>query len=444
MSKTGNSNCFQTSGERNARGLSLSGNPQVQLEHLWDAYIHDPAKQAMACASYCQQQAPHLAEWLKAKILAGIPDKELLARIQPPVTDGRILAYNQLCALTQPAPTAPTQPTPTTQFERAGRTNNPLTLFEHNYHQIFGVVPTVTPEVPPEIRVEPELGRAAIALHKAAEYRLYIIAREITRAGDGSGKVPRKVLKQWLRGYGIHYVREHLSRLLKAGEGLFWNRSRRHLYVRNPAHVAAGMAQIEPMVFATNKPGTRDMYLSPSGGLEQWEATLYAGWLAHRENPTIARETLVALFNRSADTLRLWEGKHLGDRLQVRANYAQCPHPNLEDDRYTDHIPDHSQAYRGFVRFQGEWAEVTRLYWRTCNTYQIKGIRQHPRLGQARSVRKRLNGMLDQPAEEKRGGRPRCKRYFETAEGVKRYVDKHGGAYYLWRGENRKWRASSN
>ena len=288
------------------------------------------------------------------------------------------------------------------------------------------------------IRVEPELGRAAIALNRAAEYRLYVIAREITRAGDGSGKTAKKALNQQLRAYGLRYSREHLSRLLKAGEGLFWNRSYKQLYIRNPARVVASMTELDPSVFASNRPGIRDMYLSPAGSLEAWEATLYAGWLAHRENPTIARETLEQLFNRSADTLRLWEQKHVSEQITVRANYTQCPHPNLEDDRYLDLIPAHSQAYRGYVQFQGQWTEVIRLYWRTCNTYQVKGIRQHHRKGQASKVRKSINDVLDQPANERRGGSLRSRRYFDTPEGLKRQVNKYGGVYYLWRGENRK------
>ena len=90
------------------------------------------------------------------------------------------------------------------------------------------------------------------------------------------------------------------------------------------------------------------------------------------------------------------------------------------------------------VRFQGQWREVTRLTWQTCNSYQVKGIRQHPRKGQASKVRNRINDLLDQPASVRRGGLLRFKRYFDTPEGLKRHVNKYGGVYYLWRGENRK------
>ena len=322
--------------------------------------------------------------------------------------------------------------------ERAGRATPSLSDFQSNYQSIFGVVPDVVPDVQSEIRVEPELGRAAIALNLAAVYRVYVIAREMTRSGDGSGKAAKKALKEQLRAYGLSYSREHLSRLLKAGEGLFWNRSRSDLYLYKPARVATAMAAIDPSVFATNKPGVRDMLLSLTGSLEAWEATLYAAWLAYRGNPTLARETLATLFGRSADTLRQWETQHLVQTVTVRTNYTQCPHPNEETDRYLEHIPAHSQAYRGALRFQGQWRAVTRLYWQTCNTYQVHGLRQHPRKGQAGKVRKAINNVLDQPANERRGGSLRSRRYFDTPEGLKRQVDRYGGAYYLWRGENRR------
>ena len=73
------------------------------------------------------------------------------------------------------------------------------------------MVPQILPDAAAEIRVEPELGRAAIALNKAAEFRLYVIAREMTRRGDGSGRANKKALKKQLRAYGLSYSREHLS-----------------------------------------------------------------------------------------------------------------------------------------------------------------------------------------------------------------------------------------
>ena len=413
---------------------------QAQIERLWAELADDPERQALDCAALCVTQAPQLAAWLKAKILDGIPDRELALITRPPVTDGRILAYSQLCALSGPtaAPPANKPSAASPVIRRVGQGNPHLSSFQAKYRAIFGVIPETLPDVSDAIRVEPELGRAAIALKLAGLFRLYVVAREMTRRGDGSGRANKQTLREELRGYGVLYTREHFSRLLRAGESLFWNRSRKDLYLYKPARVAAAMAARDPAVFASNKPGVRDMYISPRGSHEAWEASLYAGWLAYRNNPTIARETLAQLFGRSADTLRQWEAQHLTGQVTVRRNYTQCPHPNVEDARYFNYIPAHSQAYRGTVRFQGQWRVVTRLYWQTCNSYQVKGMRQHPRRGQAGKVRKAINDVLNQPANARRGGSLRFKRYFETPEGLKRQVDKHGGVYYLWCGENSK------
>src|SRR5690606_28703485 len=173
-----------------------------------------------------------------------------------------------------------------------------------------------------------------------------------------------------LEAYGIHYTATHRYRLLRAGDGLFWNLSKKHLYLRNPGYVAVKLAEAAPVLFSTNRPGVRDVYLSPTGSLENWEGMIYAGWMAHRENPTIARETLERLFGRSHDTLQRWEKQRLEHILIVRANYCQCP----DADAFFYHIPEHSQTYVAQVTFQGQPTQVTRLYWRMPNTYQVVGI----------------------------------------------------------------------
>jgi hypothetical protein len=415
---------------------------QEQIEHLWSELAHDHPQRAEVCARLCQEQAPHLVEWLKAKILVGISDRELLAISKPPVTDGRILAYSQLCQI--PTPISPRSKKLTAPLlikkERAGRSKEALKPFEATYQAIFGVVPEVLPETPLELRVEPEIGRICIGLNKASEYRLYIIARELTRSADGSGKVAKQALRGVLKRYGITYSREHFNRLLRAGNGAFWNLSQKHVYIRSYKSLASKLATLAPELFTTNRPGVRDIYLSPAGSHEQWEAMLYAAWLAYRNNPTIARATLETLFRRSPDTLRRWEQTRLQTVVSVRANDVQCPHPLHEDDRYFDHIPEHSQPYVAQVHFQGQWQRVIRIRWRTSNTYQVSAIRQHHRRGQASKVRKAINDLFELPAADKRGGTHPLRRYFDNAKHLKDYTAKHDSMGYLWRGENRRGR----
>ncbi|MEO8611654.1 MAG: hypothetical protein ABI690_27390 [Chloroflexota bacterium] len=290
----------------------------------------------------------------------------------------------------------------------------------------------------PTVRVDPELGRLCIALFLAAVFRIWVIARELTRQDTGSGQVQRAALRESLSTYGITITREHFNRLLRGGEGTFWNIRGDQIFIRSPRFVAAKIVLLAAAksaeLVATNLPGVRDVYLSPAGSHEAWEAMLYAGWMAHRENPTIARETLEMLFGRSADTLRRWEQKRLQDTLTVRENYAQC---HVPENDWFDFIPEHCRSYLANVAWNGNFSQIVRVFWRMPNTYIVKGIRQHPRRGQAAQVRKIVNAQLDQPTSQRRSGLPRFKRYYDSAKQLRDHVKKHGGVRYLWRGESK-------
>ena len=179
------------------------------------------------------------------------------------------------------------------------------------------------PDVDP-IRTEPELGRICVGGYKGSEFRLWTVARHITRQADGSGRVSKRRLRAILGQFGVSYTRQHLNRLLKAGDGVFWNLSKRSLHLRTPRIITAKLIAQFPKLAATNRPGVRDVYLSPAGSLEQWEAMIYIGWMTHREAPTISREELERLFNRDQNTLRRWEQSRLSGLIDVRTNYAQA------------------------------------------------------------------------------------------------------------------------
>lgn len=284
----------------------------------------------------------------------------------------------------------------------------------------------------PTLRVDPELARISIGLHLAAHFRLWIVGRTLTRDENGSGKVSKKHLKAVLRQFSIVYTRQHINSLLRAGEGLFWNTDRKQIYIRSWAFVAKQLTQKaidENRDLLSNKPGTKDVLLSPTGSLEQWEATIYAGWLYHRDHPTIARDTLEQLFNRTPETLRRWEEDHLQGTLTKQTNYAQTPCVAV-----VDHIqPERVNSY---VAKTDQGAQI-RLIWQISNTYKIKGVKEHPAKGQAPRVRKQVNQQLQQPANQWRGGSPVDQLYFETDKRLRAYLKEHEGVYYLWRGRNR-------
>lgn len=301
------------------------------------------------------------------------------------------------------------------------------------------------------VRVDPELGRLAIVVKWAHLFRLWVISRDLSKEkvanGDGivcSGKITRKALKSRLSAIGSRYTQDHLNRLIRRGEGIFWNASRSHLYLRKPTFVAQRLVErvviTAPTVISSNLPGVRDVYLSPLGSLEQWEATLYAGWHCHRENPTIARSTLARLFGRTEQTLRNWEQRQLQEVVTPRHNYAQAP---ITESLY-DFYPEHAQRY-------ATKAGDVRVTWQLPNTYLTRTIRQHPHHGQAYKVRQivklcledctaTIGGMQrsasEHPAMIRRNQSNAIGRlYFDDSKRLQRYLRRHGGIRYLWRGE---------
>lgn len=410
---------------------------QARIEARWQELAADPQAQALECARLCLAQAVHLVEWLEAKIYRQLPDKLLKSLLfAGDTTDGRIEALNLLAAARQTLPQPPsklahTQSGLTSPLPRQADSRELIPISQPIAEMQFCIV---SPQLQAQLRADPELGRVCVCLSVAAEFRFYVIARELTRQAGGSGKVSRSQLWQALAVYDIGYSRRHFNRLLKAGDGLFWRLTPKFLYITNPGRLAALLAQIGPEYFTTNTPGVRDVYLSPTGSLEQWEAAIYAGWLTHRENPTISREALEKLFNRSGDTLRRWEQNRLDQVMTIRTNYAQCPDPTGEYHRY---LPEHSQPYLANTKHNGVWVQQQRVYWRLPNSYKTKFIRQHPHKGQASKVRKAVNAALDRPADGKRGGDHELRRYFDNAKHLKDFAARHHTTGYLWRGENR-------
>jgi hypothetical protein len=310
---------------------------------------------------------------------------------------------------------------------------------------------TVQPLSKP-IRMDVESGRLAIALNKAAEFRIWSIGRELVREENGTGKLTRNAFYEALAGFGADITRDHFSRLLRQGRDLFWriDRNMHTIYINSPRQVAPLLVEAAlkkcPALVATNLPGGRDMYISVSDSHEAFEAALYAGWMSHREDPTISREVLTTLFNRAEDTLRRWENTRLANTVTVRENYAQYePDPNTWDS----FIPDHARPYLANARREGGFTQVIRYRWRIPNTYITSPIRQHPKRGQNRKVSNIVRRLLDQSAggfsvPEQSGqptiffGREIKKLYFHDAKKLKRYVRKTGvGVRMLWRGQDK-------
>lgn len=291
----------------------------------------------------------------------------------------------------------------------------------------------------PTPRTDPELGRLAVALNMLPSFRLWVIARDLTRHADGSGVVLLSALVAALPSYlGSGYTPRQLRRLITSGEGVFWVADEGRLFVRSAKKVSASLVRQaydaeRPDLVESNLPGVREVYVSLYGGLGQVKANLYAAWLTHRDYPTIARETLARLFSCSVQTLHNWEDR-LPD-LERRRNYAQCP--NISP--YREQAPDH--AYTAVCTSNGQ--VETMLTWQMPNTYIPHGLHLHRSNSGASKVRRAMNHLFDQlgadrPADPCRGGQ-RSKLYWDNNERFYRRTRKRplDGMKYVFSGVNR-------
>lgn len=229
-----------------------------------------------------------------------------------------------------------------------------------------------------EIAGDPELIRMAIGLKLSVQARLWLVVLQMVR-NTNKNRVLRADLAAALPAYGVNVSERNLRRWMYRGHGLFWELTETHLYFKGYESVALRLVQMAidhklTDLISTNRPGKRYMHIDVSGSLQQFEAQAYAAWVDSRENPTIARSTLCALWNREPRILRKWE--KLADVNPVR-NEAQF-HPAHNDD-----VPEHAYQYQATI---GQGKTETRFRARMVNTYHAPAIKQHSKRGQSRRV----------------------------------------------------------
>lgn len=296
----------------------------------------------------------------------------------------------------------------------------------------------VEPPTPPAtVRLDPELGRLALGLHLGAQLRLWAIARHLSTTHHiGRGWVSLPELRAEL-DRARSYSDRHLRRLLRAGHGLFWQYTGHRVYLAGVQKLSAALAQRaateNPALIETNMPGRmKDVYLPVDGPHEQWESLIYAGWLAAKADPTIARDTLEMLFNRSSDTLIRWERDRLAGVVTVTPGFAQVMADDTLDAHTGDQLiytPEGTKAYE-------DRAGALYLRWQIPNTYH-SSIRQHNHKGQGRKVRRAVAASLaGEPLEVMDEGQPRNpRRYYEDRKRLKTAIRRHGVAVrYLFLG----------
>lgn len=296
------------------------------------------------------------------------------------------------------------------------------------------------------LRADGELARIAIALKMALCLRLWIVLRELLRLSGKRGFTWDE-LRAALDRYRIRYSEQNLKRWLHRGHGFWWQLDANTGLIYPAGYRTISIRLVEKCLanhlyalIATNRPGMgREMYIDVSSwNIKQFEAKAFASWYAYRENPTLSRAQLCALFRKDVQTLQAWE--RLG-YVEVKQNYATYTlehYAALPKDENT-----------GKLRRDVRQTEINGVpYWevRLPNTYIAPPIRQHDRKGASRQVSYQVRKTIlsNEPAgvceqSPKRDGvlNPNGRLYHPTLKGLRQHVKRHGErGRYLYRGTN--------
>ena len=301
-------------------------------------------------------------------------------------------------------------------------------IADHQSH----TAPVLKPAELKEVRLDSEVGRLSIALHLTAAMRVWAIARAIKE-----GQWSLEALWQELAVRGITYSDRHKRRILSEGEGVFWNIDWKmnQLYLIRPAATLTRRAKLlDPKLTHSNLPGLkRDVYVPISANLEEWEAYIYAGWLAAKKKSDISRIGLSKLFNRSKRTIIRWENNHLVGIIKITPNLVQT------DQKPEDcNAPVHHYTYLvGGVGQVGAKSE-DRTAWRLPNTYTSKS-RVHKQNGQRKQMLCIAKNAAElQPSTEKGGGLPRnARQIFTNADKASKAASESNKAVKLVIGHTR-------
>ena len=123
----------------------------------------------------------------------------------------------------------------------------------------------------PEVRTNAELARIQVALCVDEGGRIWTVLRDTVTHTKSPGWLSKRDLPGLLAAYGIHYSKQHLGRILRRYEGLYWNtdHKQKRLYIRSPHSVTEKLTQMcfdqkRPELVLTNIPRGKDMYLPTS------------------------------------------------------------------------------------------------------------------------------------------------------------------------------------
>lgn len=247
------------------------------------------------------------------------------------------------------------------------------------------------PSVSAAIKCDIEMARFALAMCLSALFRLWLVLHNLSSENNGAQGFSRLQLDTALHRYAVQGCTAYISRLLQAGAGKFW-RIDAHGTIFPLGYTVTCKYLIQyaadndysQLLEAGNLPGShRDMFVSVSGSMKDFEAHILDGWYACHNNPMITRFSLEILFQRSDVTLRKLE-----HRARVRHTY------NTAETLEPAAIPLNAKGELRFHRQRKNRRGQTVYRFQLANTYHASRVRQNPHRGQGRKTAAVIRAML--------------------------------------------------
>jgi hypothetical protein len=246
-----------------------------------------------------------------------------------------------------------------------------------------------------------DFARIDMGIKHAPLLQRWLPLHELNRTTGKQGYTHAEFDAALLR-YGIKGGRAYTSRLLRKGDGIYWNLANGIIYPigfvelsQRILNRAAAMG-LHDLFLNGNNPGAhKPMYIDVSGTASDFEAAILASWHHLRGDMPISRYTLSALFNR--DRRAMWRLEKIAG-IKIIYNEAETTDP-------ADVPLKDNGELRGGIYTTTDRFKRTVYHIRMANSYHTGAIRQHNRKGQGRRASYSFKLWLETVLHTNREGR---------------------------------------
>ena len=253
------------------------------------------------------------------------------------------------------------------------------------------------------VKLYPDIALGMLQRKQATVGRLWLLLRHLDQAGRGWIRIAniRSLLTQENSPYRLCGKRQ-LRKLLRRGEGLFWQQREGRVWLRSAAKVAAGLG----VARLSGRPVALPVTVLLSG-VGEVRAHFYASYHSGRrhDNP-ISRASQEERTGVPARTQRRY-GRVAG--LQTQANIAVGP--TYKKEVLQEAAWQRGRAVFEFIDVQGQQGEPNGRYvaWHLPNSY--RGPHQPAAPGRQRKINRQLKDLVNQRAQGN-GGTETVERLF--------------------------------